>query len=241
MKSIFFLLVLAPFLLQAQQDTGVHFEQGLAWAAVKAKAKAENKYIFMDCFTTWCGPCRYMSTTIFPQEETGHYMNDKFVSIGVQLDTTAKDAGEVKAWYADGHDIAVKYGVRAYPTYLIFAPDGHIIHRMVGARPDAKSFLSDLSGTFDSTKQYYTLLKQYENGRRDSAFLHRMALRCEDIYDLANLQVVGNAWLATQTDLYNRDALMRLPTRVGIPTLRCTSTMRPRWTTCWATVRLKRK
>jgi len=207
MKSIFFLLVLAPFLLQAQQDTGVHFEQGLAWAAVKAKAKAENKYIFMDCFTTWCGPCRYMSTTIFPQEETGHYMNDKFVSIGVQLDTTAKDAGEVKAWYADGHDIAVKYGVRAYPTYLIFAPDGHIIHRMVGARPDAKSFLSDLSGTFDSTKQYYTLLKQYENGRRDSAFLHRMALRCEDIYDLANLQVVGNAWLATQTDLYNRDAL----------------------------------
>ena len=62
----------------------------------------------MDCFTTWCGPCRFMSATIFPQEETGNYFKDKFISVKVQLDTTAKDADNIKAWYADGHDIAVK-------------------------------------------------------------------------------------------------------------------------------------
>jgi hypothetical protein len=87
---------------------------------------------------------------------------DKFVSVKVQLDTTAKDAGNIKAWYADGHNIAVKYGVHAYPTYLIFAPDGHIIHRMVGSRLDPNSFITDVSATFDSTKQYYTLLDQHK-------------------------------------------------------------------------------
>ena len=161
----------------------------------------------MDCFTTWCGPCRFMSATIFPQEETGNYFKDKFISVKVQLDTTAKDADNIKAWYADGHDIAVKFGVRAYPTYLIFAPDGHAIHRMVGSRPDAKSFIADLSETFDSTKQYYTLLDQYKNGRRDTAFLHKVAMACFGAYDLAGGKDIANAWLATQTDLLSRDAL----------------------------------
>jgi thiol-disulfide isomerase/thioredoxin len=110
---IFFLCV--PFLTQAQDDKGIRFEHDLSWTAIQAKAKAENKYIFMDCFTTWCGPCRFMSTTIFPQEETGNYFNDKFISVAVQLDTTAGDADNVKAWYADGHNIAAKYGGARVP------------------------------------------------------------------------------------------------------------------------------
>jgi thioredoxin-related protein len=207
MKKMLILLLLVPFVLHAQVDTGVHFERGISWAAVKAKARAENKYIFMDCFTTWCGPCRYMSTTIFPQKESGDYMNDKFVSVAVQLDTTAKDADDVKAWYADGHDIAEKYAVRAYPTYLIFAPDGHVVHRMVGSRLDAKSFVTDVSASFDSTRQYYALLEKYKQGRRDSAFLHKVAMACLNAYDLTNVGLVAQDWLATQTDLLTRDAL----------------------------------
>jgi thiol-disulfide isomerase/thioredoxin len=74
MKKVFVLFMLLPFLAQAQTDTGVHFEHNLSWTAIQAKAKAENKYIFMDCFTTWCGPCKYMSTTIFPQKESGDYI-----------------------------------------------------------------------------------------------------------------------------------------------------------------------
>jgi thiol-disulfide isomerase/thioredoxin len=80
MKQIFLLFMLLPILATAQTDTGVQFEHNLNWAAIQAKAKAENKYIFMDCFTTWCGPCRYMSAKIFPQKESGDFMNDKFVS-----------------------------------------------------------------------------------------------------------------------------------------------------------------
>ncbi|HUB60874.1 MAG TPA: thioredoxin fold domain-containing protein [Puia sp.] len=217
-RSLFLALLLLPLaalpiLTRAQDqaiapaDTGVHFEHNLSWTAIQAKARAENKYIFMDCFTTWCGPCRYMSTTIFPREETGNYFNDKFISVKVQLDTTAGDADNVKAWYADGHDIATKYGVRAYPTYLIFAPDGHIVHRIVGSRLTAKDFIRDLAGSFDSTQQYYTLLDEYRHGRHDSAFLHKMAMACLNAYDLTGGKPIAEKWLATQSDLFSRDAL----------------------------------
>jgi thiol:disulfide interchange protein len=43
---------------------GIRFEHGLSWAQVKEKAKAENKYIFMDCYATWCGPCKAMDKNV---------------------------------------------------------------------------------------------------------------------------------------------------------------------------------
>ena len=132
----FFLILVLPGLLLTStvsaQGTGVHFEHKLSWTEVQAKAKAENKYIFMDCFTTWCGPCRHMRDVIFPQAEMGEYFNDKFVNIEVQLDTTSKDNEQVKSWYADAHAIMKQYSINAFPTYLIFAPDGRVLHRIVG-------------------------------------------------------------------------------------------------------------
>jgi hypothetical protein len=147
-----------------------------------------------------------MATTIFPQDETGKYMNDKFVSVAVQLDTTAKDAPDVKAWYGDGHDLATKYQIRAYPTYMIFAPDGHAVHRFVGSSP-ADAFIASVGESFDSSKQYYTLLDHYNNGRRDTAFLHKLAMDCENAYDLANGDKVADDWLATQQGQFTRDVL----------------------------------
>jgi thiol-disulfide isomerase/thioredoxin len=188
-------------------DKGVKFEDNLSWSAIRAKAKAENKYIFMDCFTTWCGPCKYMARTIFPQEETGAFFNDKFISVGVQLDTTAKDDDRVKSWYADAHAIAAEYAVRAYPTYLIFSPDGRPLHRLIGSSATAKEFITGMQTTFDTTKQYYTQLKQFRDGRRDSAFLRRMAGMSADVYDLDNGKQVADAYFATQEDPYSHAVL----------------------------------
>jgi thioredoxin-related protein len=204
MKKLSLLLLLIPFLAGAQ---GVHFEDNLSWTAIQAKAKAENKYIFMDCFTTWCGPCKFMASQIFPQKVSGDYLNDKFISVSVQLDTSKADNDTVKAWYADAHDIAVKYNVRAYPTYLIFAPDGHAVHRLVGSRLSADVFIKDLSSSFDSTKQYYALLGQYKNGRHDTAFLHKIAMACLNAYDLENGRTATLDYLSSQPNLFTQDAL----------------------------------
>jgi len=205
----FLLLAIVGLLLSARvvaQEKGVHFEHALSWTEVKAKAKAENKYIFLDCFTTWCGPCRYMRTTIFPQEEIGNFFNDKFVSAEVQLDTTAADNDHVKSWYADAHAIMTQYGIKAFPTYLVFAPDGRVLHRIVGSST-AKLFIEEVQESFDSTKQYYTKLAQFENGRRDSGFLRRFAIQASDAYDLTLGKKVAKAYLAGQSNLFTPTAL----------------------------------
>lgn len=115
-KIVQWLLLFLPVAAVAQEK-GVHFQHGITWQQVQAKAKAEKKYIFMDCYTTWCGPCKYMTAQIFPQEKVGDLMNANFINIQVQLDTTDNDNAEVKSWYATGHDIATKYNVMAYPTF----------------------------------------------------------------------------------------------------------------------------
>ena len=35
------------------------------------KAKTEDKYVFIDCYTSWCGPCKMMAEKILPLEEVG--------------------------------------------------------------------------------------------------------------------------------------------------------------------------
>jgi thioredoxin-related protein len=202
MKRLIYLFLFLPFLSHAQQDQGVHFEDGLSWTAIQAKAKAENKYIFMDCYTSWCGPCKYMASQVFPKPEAGAYFNDKFISVSVQLDTSKKDNDDIKKWYVDAHTLAAQYNVRAYPTFLIFAPDGHVVHRTVGSSQTAADFITRVKDAFDPEKQYYTLLEQYRSGKRDSAFLRKMTTAAWAAYDSKNAPTILNEYLATQKDLF---------------------------------------
>ncbi len=95
-----FLFTLSLFSLGTSfaQDEGIHFEHGLSWKEVKEKAKRENKFIFMDCYTTWCGPCKLMSKNIFSQKVAGDFFNDKFVNVKVQFDEVEGDNEEIKKW-----------------------------------------------------------------------------------------------------------------------------------------------
>lgn len=209
MKKIIFALLLLPLLSVAQnveQAKGMKFEHGLSWTDIQAKAKAENKFIFMDCFTTWCGPCKYMTQNIFPLGEVGGFYNEKYINVKVQLDTTATDNAEVKKWYQDGHDIAAKYNVRAYPTYLFFDPNGSVVHRSVGSS-DAKTFVDKGNDALNPEKQYYTQLRKYENGQKDPDLLKGLALIALNAYDLQNASKISNEYLASQTNLFTKDNL----------------------------------
>src|ERR1700704_35435 len=112
MSKLFFysICLLIPAWVGAQA-TGIRFSDDLSWTQIVAKASAENKYIFMDCFTTWCGPCRAMRDGIFPRKEVGDSYNGKFICVSVQMDTTKKDNDTVKNWYADAHRIMTRFGI----------------------------------------------------------------------------------------------------------------------------------
>jgi len=169
------LLVLTTVLTKAQDDQGIRFENGLNWQQVLAKAKADHKYIFVDCYATWCGPCKYMEQTIYPLKEVGDVFNKDFISIKLQMDQAAQDDDQVKSWYRTVKKIAMDYTVNAYPTFLFFDANGNPVHKAVGAL-NAKQFIQLAKDAMDPGKQYYALLKNFQPGKLDTAEERGLAL-----------------------------------------------------------------
>lgn len=63
---------------------GIKFEDITFNEALK-KAKEQGKLIFMDCYTTWCGPCKMMSNQVFKQKQVGDFFNQNFVNLKVDM------------------------------------------------------------------------------------------------------------------------------------------------------------
>src|SRR5580692_944424 len=90
MKKILILVLMLTSFFTITQGQGVAFEHGLSWQEVLQKAKKENKYVFVDCYATWCGPCKWMDKNVYPIDSVGTFMNDRFISVRMQMDTTVK-------------------------------------------------------------------------------------------------------------------------------------------------------
>jgi thioredoxin-related protein len=166
MKKLLYLLICLPVIVQGRQNQGIKFEQTSNWEQVKAKAKAENKYIFMDCYATWCGPCKKMEKTVFSNDTVSNYINSKFVAVKVQFDKTDKDNEQVKSWYADADTLKNKYKIAAIPRYLFFSSDGELVHSAEGFQ-ETQDFITLAGMAIDPQKQYASLLENYREGKKD--------------------------------------------------------------------------
>ncbi|MES2328195.1 MAG: thioredoxin fold domain-containing protein [Bacteroidota bacterium] len=161
--------------MNAQQEKGIHFEQGLSWYQIQKKAKEENKYIFVDLYATWCGPCKQMDAEIYPKETVGNAINEKFISVKIQMDRTDNDNDAVKKWYNDAERLGKDYTISAYPSFLFFSPDGKPVHKSIGAKNE-KDFLSLATDATNPEKQYFHILADYKPGVLDTAEMKGLAL-----------------------------------------------------------------
>jgi thioredoxin-related protein len=219
MKTIVLLFLIIPFwaIGQTTDNTkggtgmGIQFVSGLSWQEVKAKAKAENKYIFMDCYATWCGPCKFMSQDIFPQKEVGDYMNAHFINVTVQMDKTEKDKEDVRNGYADAEMLKNDYSVESYPTYLFFSPDGQVLHRVIGATgKEAKDFIVKAAEALDPQRQYYTFVESYKLHALDTGFLRQALTLAIQADDETNAEHISDAYLDCLSGPYNYEEIWLL-------------------------------
>lgn len=154
--SIISLLLLLASNSIAQE--GTNFED-LTFQEALAKAKTTGKKLFIDCYTKTCGPCKYMVKFIFPLKECGEYFNKNYICI-------MKDMQE-----GEGIDIAQKYNVQIYPTYLFINHDGSLYCRMDGggvSKPE-DNFVQKVKNAIELTE----LNKEYAAGNREQAFLKK--------------------------------------------------------------------
>lgn len=73
----FLLFVVAFFMLQMGAFAQTNFEE-LTLEKALEKAKKENKLVFVDTYTSWCMPCKYMANTIFPKKRDGRVFERAF-------------------------------------------------------------------------------------------------------------------------------------------------------------------
>lgn len=133
---------------------GINF-QDLTLQQACVKAKTENKFVFIDCYTDWCGPCRMMSDQIFPMKEIGDYFNSKFVSIKANA-----EKGE------EGPAIKKQFGITAYPTFIILDCAGNLIHMFAGGVLSL-AFIDKVEESFNPELAFGQLQKRYNAGERD--------------------------------------------------------------------------
>ena len=113
MKIIVCLLICACSYFQLFSQ-GVDFKQITLKEALE-QAKAQGKMVFVDCYTTWCGPCKQIAPYI---EELAEEYKDK-VNIG-------------KCDVDENADLPAQFGVRNIPTVL-FIKNGEVVDKQVGA------------------------------------------------------------------------------------------------------------
>lgn len=116
-------------------------------------AKAEGKMLFVDFYTEWCGPCKAMARSVFPQKALGDYMNARFVCL------------KIDAEKGEGVELAKHYAVTAFPTFVIVGADGKEVGREVGWK-EAPDFRAALDRLVDPEQSPERLKARYAAGER---------------------------------------------------------------------------
>jgi len=164
---------------------GIDFYHGSFREALELAAK-EQKLVFVDAYTTWCGPCRRMSANVFPDEAVGEFYNASFVNMKIDMEK------------GEGPDIGRQYGVRSYPTFLFIGSDGKVVHSAGGARP-AEAFIELGREALKKQDRSADWAKRYEAGERDAATVLAY-IKALNLVGKPSLRV-ANEYLSSQSDL----------------------------------------
>ena len=142
------------------QGSGIEFFPG-SYSQALQKATAEDKLVFVDVYTDWCGPCKLMDLNVFTDPVVGDYYNRHFVCI--------KRNQEAEEF--DGPELTGRNEVSVLPTYLFIGPDGEHVHRGTGYF-EPKAFVKFGEAALGGTADTFDVLKaRYEAGERDRTFV----------------------------------------------------------------------
>lgn len=123
-----------------------------------ALAKGSNKLVFIDCYTSWCAPCKKMDKAVFTDQAVYTYFNENFVNFKVDMEK------------GEGIDLKTKYGVGSFPTYLFVNSTGEIVHRTASLM-SVDEFLREGQTALSPIYSFSAAKEKYEAGDRSNSLL----------------------------------------------------------------------
>ena len=155
-RTIIYSLLCVFFICTGAIGQGINFFEG-SWEDAKKLAKKEGKLLFVDGYATWCGPCKRMSSQLFPLESVGDFFNKKFVNVKIDMER------------GEGLAFRKSYPISAFPTLYFIAPDGELIQSSKGAPRSPEALISVADKAYRSYDPSGPFMKKYEEGDRSYA------------------------------------------------------------------------
>lgn len=135
----------------------IKFEE-LPMSEILAKAGREGKPVFLDAYASWCGPCKMMERNVFVKKEVADFYNENFINAHLDMEK------------GEGREIARKYQVYSYPTYLFLNANGEVLYRGGGyLEPD--DFISLGRRVANPLVKEGNAKERFEKGEKDPEFL----------------------------------------------------------------------
>lgn len=188
------LAVLAVLVGEQLFAEGIEFKH-ISFEEALEEAKRENKLVFVDFYTVWCGPCKMMSANVFTNKDVGALYNEKFINIKLDAEK-------------EGRAAARKFGVSVYPSLLFITPEGEMAYKSTGAKDVAKTI--ELAQKAESSRfSDYSLanLKDlYPQKQNDEGFLRLYIDKMLEYGE--NPSAAIEAWLSIQTEIKEDDVDM---------------------------------
>jgi thiol-disulfide isomerase/thioredoxin len=153
---IIFFILIGTF--SFAQNRSIQFEN-LSFQELLEKSKKENKIIFIDCFTTWCGPCKWMDKNVFTNDTVADFYNQNFICAKFDMEK------------GEGKEIQKKYNINSFPTFLFINDKGKIIYTTLG-RKITSLFLQEGKNALNPEMHFDKMVEKLNKGVTDPKELY---------------------------------------------------------------------
>lgn len=135
----------------------------IAWRgslpAAQTEAKRSHKLLMVDFYTSWCGYCKKLDA------ET--YTDANVIRLSEQVVTVKVDAER------EGKNLAMKYGVRGFPTILFLNETGGVEGMIDGFLPAA-----------DFARSFHNTMRRHQDFVAAQARYHKNSNDVKTVFDL---------------------------------------------------------
>lgn len=142
--SVIILLTFACSEYSAEDKSGLTWHENLE-SAVKI-AKEENKKVLVN-FTgsDWCVWCKKLNAEVFTQKEFAEYAKQNLVLVKLDFPRSIEQSTTQKEY---NNSLLNKYGVRGFPTILLFDQNGNPVFKTGYLPGGAGNYVKHLEEVF---------------------------------------------------------------------------------------------